>query len=193
MALFPSESEADSYTDLVQILKFAGCDGNVWTSIENLIGNCRNVARNLSLLPGAVIFEIISKATLEITPASSSAPAVTRNLSPVEAGQVGLAWRITRRIAWKASGKSWGTYPDELVGPTMTSTSLPTILPTPTMPSTIGITPQGRQIKAALVIDQLDEGIVSPADPSLVQLGTTITRRRRKQNHHQSENLQKTN
>jgi len=153
----------------VQILKFAGWDGNVWTAIENLIGNCQNVARNLSFLPGAVIFETISKATLEITPASSSAPAVTRNLSPVEAGQVGLAWRITRRIAGKASGKFWGTYPDELVGATMTPTSLPTILPTPTMPSANGSTPQGRQIKAALVIDQLDEGILSPADPSLVQ------------------------
>jgi hypothetical protein len=94
---------------------------------------------------------------------------VTRNLSPVEASQVGLAWRITRRIAWKALGKSWGTYPDELVGATMTSTSLPTILPTPTMPSANGSTPQGRQIKAALVIYQLDERIVSPADPSLVQ------------------------
>jgi hypothetical protein len=35
------------------------------------------------------------------------------------------------------------------------------------MPSASGSTPQGRQIKAALVIYQLDEGIVSPADPSL--------------------------
>jgi hypothetical protein len=51
----------------------------------------------------------------------------------------------------------------------MTSTSLTTILPTPTMPSANGSTPQGRQIKAALVIDQLDEGIVIPADPSLAQ------------------------
>ena len=71
-------------------------------AIEKHTGAFANMLRNLAMLPPVVIKEAVKVATL------TEADGEERLLTPVEAAQVGLVWRITRR---KLSG-NWASWVD---------------------------------------------------------------------------------
>eukprot|EP00974_Lingulodinium_polyedra_P022229 2147438-Lingulodinium_polyedra.AAC.1 len=60
-----------------------------------------NHTRNLALLPAQVVRAAVSEARVGEPP---------RSLTPVEAAQVGLCWRVARRIAWMAAGNDYDTF-----------------------------------------------------------------------------------
>ena len=96
-----------------------------------------------------------------------------RGLSPVEAAQAGLTWRISRRLAWAAAGKPWDSYPDEEVAASSTSAILPIMAPTmaaaPLQAAAAAAVTTSRRIKASLVVDQMDESEIVPADPGVIE------------------------
>ena len=115
MAWFPDEATAIAFADLGALSTWIWLDNAVMPALEAATGVLANNIRNLGLLPPAVLRAAISAAEIEVTPANpaTGAPAVRRHLTPVEASQVGLAWRIARRVQWAASGQDWNAWLDQ--------------------------------------------------------------------------------
>ena len=115
MSLFPAEATATAFADLGALSGRIGQGNAVIPALEVATGALGNNTRNLGLLPPAVLRAAIAAAEIEVTPANpaTGAPAVRRHFTPVEASQVGLAWRIARRIQWAASGQDWNAWLDQ--------------------------------------------------------------------------------
>ena len=101
MAFFPTEEEAKDFTDINAIVKWVGLNVLVVPAIEKHTGAFSDLPRNMALLPPIVIKEAVKVAKL--TEAGEE-----RLLTPVEAAQIGLVWRITRR---KLS-ENWASWVD---------------------------------------------------------------------------------
>ena len=102
MAFFPTEEEAQQFVTIEAIAMWVGLNVLVIPAIEKHTGAFANMLRNLAMLPPVVIKEAVKVAKL------TEADGEERLLTPVEAGQVGLVWRITRR---KLSG-NWASWVD---------------------------------------------------------------------------------
>ena len=110
MAAFPSRSDAERFQSIVDCRTWVGLAAEPWKALEEGTGNLANALRNLALLPHPVVFAAIRAARL-------GEGSAQRILTPIEAAQVGLVWRIARRLAFVASGARWDDFLD--VDPTL--------------------------------------------------------------------------
>ena len=147
MAFFPTEEEARDFTDINAIVKWVGLNVLVVLAIEKHTGAFSDLPRNMALLPPIVIKESVKVAKL--TEAGEE-----RFLTPVEAAQIGLVWRITRR---KLS-ENWASWEDiDPFGDTGGAVTPPRKLDeTPTS--------NVKKLKMAHVLDQGDESEFTVAD-----------------------------
>ena len=130
MAWFPSEEEALAFAGLAALVRWTGLSPQALAAVEAGTGPLQDSSRNLSLLPSQVVRAAIQAArTPSMEEGEPDLP-----LTPVEASQMGLAWRIARRIAITSSGSAWANAIDvDPLGPT-----------SGTGPATLGL-PQGAQ------------------------------------------------
>ena len=94
MAFFPTEEEAEGFVTIDAIVDWVGLGVLVIPAIERQTGPFANMPRNLAMLPPVIIREAVKVAKITETDGQE------RLLAPVEAAQVGLVWRITRRGNW---------------------------------------------------------------------------------------------
>ena len=119
-------------------------------AIENQTGAFANMPRNLAMLPPVVIKDAVKVAKITETDGQE------RLLAPVEAAQIGLVWRITRR---KLSG-NWASWVD--IDP-FEVPSDPWAAPPPVRvaeASAVG----AKKLKMAHILDQGDESEFTLAD-----------------------------
>ena len=102
MAFFPTEEEAQGFVTIEAIADWVGLNVLVIPAIERQTGPFANMPRNLATLPPVVIREAVKVTKTTETDGQE------RLLAPVEAAQIGLVWRITRR---KLSG-NWACWVD---------------------------------------------------------------------------------
>ena len=102
MSLFPTEEEAQGFVTIEAVAIWVGLNVLIIPAIEKHTVAFANVPRNLAMLPPVVIKEAVKVAKI------TESDRKERLLTPVEAVQVGLVWRITRR---RLSG-NWASWVD---------------------------------------------------------------------------------
>ena len=97
--------------------------------------------------------------------ASEGVAAEVRYLTPVEASQVGLIWRIVRRISHRLNGEAWSSFVD--IDP-----SADPVVPVAAAAQSAPLAPpaQTRKIKLASMIDQADDTEIPAAETSAIHL-----------------------
>ena len=149
-AFFPTEEEAQGFATIEAIADWVGLNVLVIPAIEKQTGVFANMHHNLAMLPPIVIREAVKDAKITVTDGQE------RLLAPVEAAQIGLVWRITRR---KMSG-NWAGWVD--VDP-FEVPSDPGAAPPPVRvaeASSLG----AKKLKMAHILDQGDESEFTLAD-----------------------------
>ena len=136
-------------------------------AMEELLGSFGNRIANVAIIPEAVWRQSAAAARIEVTAevpfqaATASAPevphqpAVTRMLTPVETGQVGMLWRICSRIFWTHAGNEWESYVDfdVMLDPPARPAAI-----LPVAPAVVVTTPPaGSKFKQSSVTDQGDD------------------------------------
>ena len=164
--LYPTEQEAQGFEHARAAAAWVGLAAEPWAAVQVKTGSFADRLRNVALLPAHVIRAAVAATRL---PAEGGA-AEGRPLTPVEAAQVGLIWRIARRL----QAPAWADFVD--IDPL--DAPAPAAAP-PTQPGTggglpgggaaAGATPaQGRKVKLGQVLVQGDETEVPVAtDPEL--------------------------
>ena len=135
--------------------------------MEGFVGSVGNRIANGAIIPEAVWRQAAAAARIEVTAelpfqaATASAPevphqpAVTRMLTPVETGQVGMLWRICSRIFWTHAGNEWNSYVDFDV--MLDPPSRPVAI-LPAAPAVVVTAPPaGSKFKQSSVTDQGDD------------------------------------
>jgi hypothetical protein len=161
MALFPAENVGMALADIDAIRAWVAVPAPAWGGFVRQIGDPGAPIRNLAMLPHSVVHAAV--ATTQIT---AGTPPVARDISPVEAAQVGLVWRIARRIAFTASGNSWATFVD--VDPCealVVNTGVQQTGPSVTTPSSF----LGTKVKISTILDQGDDGEVAQATATQIE------------------------
>ena len=141
-------------TDLPALVAWSGLADPAWTAVNTTLGTVPTL-RVLAYLPAAALLAATAAARVTI-PATGSVedddytPESTRELTPVEATQVGLLWQAAQQLASRPVTDPFGptSPPPHGVG------SLPEV------PSTEEGTAKGdtkRKIKCCQVLDQTDE------------------------------------
>ena len=98
---FPSEAEFRALNTYEMLRIECDVEEQTWTEFQGLVGRMGNKFRNLALTQPHVLVE----ATKQVRIRKSESNPLGYKLSPLEASQVGLMWRIMRRLAWVAG---WG-------------------------------------------------------------------------------------
>jgi len=167
MALYPPEATAIAWTQLEDIRAWVGLPPVALTAIEATTGSFNDNIRNLAILPASTVVAAVQAARVALEDSTEEVPS-ERALSPVEAAQFGLVWRIAGRISATAGGVPWAQAAvDDPLAP---ATPAPPT-PSPTPPATGDTGPaktSQRKVKLNLVLDQGDESEVSPASKATV-------------------------
>ena len=79
-----------------------------WTAFQELTGDPGKHIRNLTRLNPQTVCEAV--ATIRIGKTAENKEG--RQLAPIDAGRIGLMWRITKHIAFTKDGKAWGDFVD---------------------------------------------------------------------------------
>ena len=170
MALFPPEETALAFTKITEIRAFARLEEAPFAAWEARIGDLKDHVPLLALLQPDVVRAAATQARITLpasvagtAPEGAAAPQSERQLGPLEASQVGLVWRIARRISLAKAGIPWGQVIDIDPLQEMPSSSavVAPALPGPS-PSTLVVTaaPKERAIKVSAVLDQGDDSEV---------------------------------
>ena len=104
MSSFPTAAESVGFTTVTDVVTWVGLQPVVVNSIHALTGDLGTRTRNWALLAHEVIRAAVAQATISVPAvgtagATGHVPAAQRNWSPLEAAQVGMVWRIARRLA----------------------------------------------------------------------------------------------
>ena len=91
MAFIPTEEEAQGFVTIEATANLVGFNVLIIPAIEKQTGPFANMPRNLAMLSPAVIKEAVRVAKI------TESDGQERLLATVEAAQIGLVWRITRR------------------------------------------------------------------------------------------------
>ena len=130
--MLPGAVELQQLTSLENIVQWAGLDETVWRVVSNHLGSVPSI-RVMSGMPLATIRYAFN--SLRISTTSGE-----RSLTPVEAIQVGLVWRVSRQAMGLEDI-------DPMADPAAT-------------PTTTGVASAGssaKKVKTSSVLDQLDE------------------------------------
>ena len=93
MSLFPSETDARAFTDARAMIQWVGVPIEAFEAFESQMGKFANLIRNIALLPEKLIAPATAAARVPV------ANQADRLLTPLEVAQIGLCWRIARRLA----------------------------------------------------------------------------------------------
>ncbi len=96
-----------AWCQLAQLLAFLNVQDALLVALQTLFGNFNDRIDYVAQLPEAVWRQGVTAARIIVTPAAGVAPAVTRALLLVEAGQAGMIWRVDSRIFWVRAGRPW--------------------------------------------------------------------------------------
>ena len=118
MAFFPTEGRAMAFRDVEALRQFVHLAIPPWQAFERRAAGrtgfpaaADGVAhdiRALSLLPARAIFVAAQAAEVpQDPPEGGGAAPDPRTLTPLETVQIGLMWRVARRIAFTMGGVSW--------------------------------------------------------------------------------------
>ncbi len=160
MALFPTWDALSGYTTVTQVIQFFNLDDDAWTAFTNQVGNVREDVRLLAALSRPAILAGTSVALLP-----DGSP-----LSPLQATQVGLAWRLARRIMAKLGGIRESEFVDVEIwldnppGPSESAPRGSTTSGVTTTPSSV----KEKVLKMSSLIDQADDSELLP--PSNAEL-----------------------
>ena len=93
MSLWPSEAAARAFVDARALSTWVGIDDEAFDAVETLLGSFNGRIRNLGMLPASVLVTAITNAQVAVDANNN------RQLTPVETTQMGLCWRIAKRLA----------------------------------------------------------------------------------------------
>ena len=98
MALFPTQIEARAFANARAVVTWAGLGVPAWEAFEAQLGSFNNLIRNVAILPDSIIRQAVGATRLTPPVTTAVQNPVERALTPIEAAQVGLVWRVCRRI-----------------------------------------------------------------------------------------------
>lgn len=151
MALFPRWSELNTIATVSDALQFFNVEDDVWQAFLNQVGDCREDLRLVAALSRPAV---LAGSGVAILPDGSA-------LSPLQATQVGLVWRLARRVMAYHGGITEDAFVDVEVwldNPAVPSQS-PTSTPT-TGGSGGGV--KEKVLKMSSLIDQADDSELLP-------------------------------
>lgn len=102
---FPSEATAIAFASLSDIVDHVGMSPEAFAAVVAKTGDPADKHHNWALLDAATIRAAVAAARH----GPQEAPVA---LTPMQAAQVGLTWRIARRIAFVQGGGTWSAWPD---------------------------------------------------------------------------------
>ena len=159
-SLFPNEQEARAFADARALLEWAGLSQEIQSAFEKKAGSLGNRIRNLALLTEAMLVQAVKAMESEGGP------------TLVEKAQIGLAWRVARRLA----AASWGEFIDKDPFEEKSSESAPRPAGSPTSQQQATTSGDGaaslttlKKVKLSQVLDQADDTEVSIATDSTVR------------------------
>jgi hypothetical protein len=162
MALWPPELTARGWGDVAAVVAWVGASDVAMEAVQAATGDWNNHLRNAALLPREVIHNALGAARIALPPAGQVQPP-PRQLTPLEASQVGLVWRIARRL----SVGDWGAYIDD--DPAVAARQAPPPQAPQGGQGGLHGGPALRLIKFKEVIDQADPTEVEPATARQIQ------------------------
>ena len=118
----------------------------LWTAFTTEAGNPGDDLRLLAALPGPVVAASLTQATLDDT----------SHLTAIQAAQVGLVWKLARRLMFVRGGGQWDDWTEE--DPWKTSSSHPSSTERTTAPIDSKKDTKERTLKFTQVLDQGDDG-----------------------------------
>ena len=161
MALFPSESEAKNLADTRALCQWVGIESEVWEAFQGKTGPLGDPIRNIALLPSRAVRAAVTDAQVK-----------GANLTFIQKAQVGLVWRIAKRLA----AETWATCidydPIESDGPTLIPAGAAGAATAGTAATPEGapaFTSGAKRVKFSQVIDQSDDSEITVAGDKLVQ------------------------
>jgi len=153
---FPTEVQAEAFANLEAVRTHVGIAAASLKAVFARTGSPGNIIANLALLDAPVIRAAVAAARV------GDDPAAEVPLSPMEAAQAGLVWRIARRLTFTRAGGSWADWPDvnpldPSIGLTGTALSPPGQLAPPAVQQGAVVATTGqRTVKLSAVLDQGD-------------------------------------
>ena len=158
MSLFGSWADAAAIQDLEAIKDLMGVGRQTWQAFVDQIGDPANDVRLFSSLPRIAILTACNQALL-----TDGSP-----LLPVQATQVGLVWRLSRRVAAARAGLAEDQFIDidpwgELPGTTSaTGDNSQPGQPTSSVQTTPSTALKERVLKMSALLDSQDESELLP-------------------------------
>lgn len=174
MALFPSEAECSAITNIAALKDECELSDKYRNAFQILTGNLGTKLRSMAMLQLEVIHAVVSTICVRKTEAEP----LGHHIPPIEACRIGLMWRITRRLAWRAEGNEWSTFVDSdplLEGNTSVFTEL--AVPAPATPKLV-VASSGaaastslaiNKVKVSHIMDQGDDSKVAIPGPDQIE------------------------
>ena len=109
MALYPHEAEARAFANARNLTEWVGLSLLAYQAFETQVGDLQDEIRNIAILPKGIIVGAVDAAWIPAIAATPTTPKIpARRFTPVEAAQVGLIWRIARRLG----ADNWNQFTD---------------------------------------------------------------------------------
>ena len=101
--MYPAAAAAMEMHSLVELRDHFGVPVDLWQAFITEAGNPQEDIRLLAALPGTLVAAALSQAVL---------PGDVR-LSAIQAAQVGLVWKLARRLMFVKGGGQWDEWMEE--------------------------------------------------------------------------------
>ena len=147
--MYPAAAAAMEMRSLVELRDHFGVPVDLWQAFITEAGNPQEDIRLLAALPGTLVAAALSQAVL---------PGDVR-LSAIQAAQVGLVWKLARRLMFVKGGGQWDEWMEEDPwSSTPTSPSKASTKKESSSPGEITKESKERTLKFTQVLDQGDDG-----------------------------------
>ena len=98
MALYPEDATLQAWTKISEARELSGLPVAVFEALQARLGSPGDALRNVAILPADVWTGTIAAARVS--------EAGERQLTPIEAAQAGLLWRLAKKAAFLQGGGS---------------------------------------------------------------------------------------
>ena len=147
--MYPAAAAAMEMRSLVELRDHFGVPVDLWQAFITEAGNPQEDIRLLAALPGTLVAAALSQAVL---------PGDVR-LSAIQAAQVGLVWKLARRLMFVKGGGQWDEWTEEDPwSSTPTSPSKASMKKESSSPGETTKESKERTLKFTQVLDQGDDG-----------------------------------
>ena len=155
MALFPQWDQLHRLTDVNAVQLHYNVSDEVWTAVIGVMGDPANDLRLLAAVPQPALVQSIQHARLPLG----------ESLSAINATQVGLMWRLSRRIMAYRGGMAEINFEDTDPWKSVSSEGGTTPTASSERPTGASTSVKEKVLKMSSLIDQMDESELLP--PSL--------------------------